>query len=70
MVGRVQLFVIPRTVARQDPLSMGFLRKEYRSGMPFPSPGDHPDPGIEAASLLSSALAGGFFTTSAIWEAL
>ena len=37
--------------------------------MPFPSPGDLPDPGIEALSLLSPALAGGFFTTSTTWEA-
>ena len=59
MVGRVQLFVIPRTGAHQDPLSMGFPRKEYRSGMPFPSPGDLPNPGTEP---LSPILAGGFFT--------
>ena len=37
----------PRTVARQSPLSMGFSRQEYWSGLPFPSPGDLPDPGIE-----------------------
>ena len=37
--------------------------------MPFPSPGNHPDPGIHVASLVSPALAGGFFTTSATWEA-
>ena len=47
MVGFVQLFVILWTVARQAPPSMGFSRKEYRSGMPFPSPGDRPNPGIE-----------------------
>ena len=39
--------VTPRTVARQAPLSMEFSRQEYRSGLPFPSPGDLPDPGIE-----------------------
>ena len=39
-------FVTPRTVARQAPLSMGFFRKEYWSGLPFPSPGNLPDPGI------------------------
>ena len=39
--------VTPWTVAHQAPLSMGFLRQEYWSGLPFPSPGDFPDPGIE-----------------------
>ena len=48
-----------RTVARQAPLSKRFPRQEYRSGWPFPSPGDLPNPGIEPASL---ALAGRFFT--------
>ena len=52
----------PWTVAHQAPLSMGFSRQEYWSGLPFPSPGDLPDPGIEPASLVSPALAGGFFT--------
>ena len=47
---------------------MGFSRQEYWSGLPFPSPGDLPDPGIEPTSLLSPALAGGFFTTSAAWR--
>ena len=59
----VQLFVIPWTVTRQAPLSMGFFRQEYWSGLPFPTPGDLPDPGIEHASLASPALAGGFFTS-------
>ena len=49
---------------------MGFSRQEYWSGLPFPSPGDLPDPGIKPASLMSPVLAGGFFTTSATWEAL
>ena len=40
----------PWTIARQAPLSMGFSRQEYWSGLPFPSPGDLPDPGIEARS--------------------
>ena len=40
----------PWTVARQAPQSMGFLRQEYCSGLPFPSPGDLPNPGIEPAS--------------------
>ena len=55
----VRLFVTPWTVARQAPLSLGFPRQEYWSGLPFP-PGDLPDSGIEP---LSSALAGGFFIT-------
>ena len=42
---------------------MGFPRQEYWRGLPFPTPGDLPDPGIEPTSLASSALAGGFFTT-------
>ena len=50
----------PWTVARQAPLSVGFCRQEYWSGLPFPPPGDLPEPGIEPAS---SALAGKFFTT-------
>ncbi|ELR53454.1 hypothetical protein M91_07156, partial [Bos mutus] len=49
----------------QAPLSMGFSRQEYWSGLPFPSPGDLPDPGIEPGSLTFPALAGKFFTTSA-----
>ena len=48
---------------------MGFSRQEYWSGLPFPSPRDFPDPGIKPASHMSAALAGGFFTTSATWEA-
>ena len=47
---RVQLFVTPWTVARQAPLSRGFPRKEYWSGLPFPSSGDLPDPEIEPRS--------------------
>ena len=54
---------IPRTVARQAPLSMRFSRQEYRSGLPFPSPGDLPHPGIKPSPLMSPALAGGFFNT-------
>jgi len=49
---------------------MEFSRQEYWSGLPFPLPGDHPDAGIEPTSLVPPALAGRFFTTSAIWEAL
>ena len=43
----VQLFATLWTIALQAPPSMGFSRQEYRSGLPFPSPGDLPDPGIE-----------------------
>ena len=64
----VQLSVTPRTVARQAPWYMGFSRQEYWNRLPFPSPGDLPDPGIEPTSLMSPALAGGFFTTGATWE--
>ena len=49
-LSRVQLFVTPRTVAYQPPLSMGFSRQEYWSRLPFPSPGDLRDPGIERGS--------------------
>ena len=52
----------------QASLSMGFSRQDYWSGVPFPPPGDLPDPGIELASLSSPALAGGFFITGAAWE--
>jgi len=52
-------FATPWSVAHQVPLSMGFPRQEYWSGLPFPSPGDLPDLGIEPTS---PALAGGFFT--------
>ena len=61
--------VILWTVAHQDPLSMGFARQEYWSGLPCPPLGDLPNPGIEPGSLTSPALAGGFFTTSTTWEA-
>ena len=60
----------PWTEARLAPLSTGFSRQEYWSGLPCPPPGDLSDPGIEPASLASSALADGFFTTSTTWEAL
>ena len=62
---RVRLFVTPRTVARQAPLSMGFSRQGYWRRLPFPPAGDLPDPGLEPTSLTSPALAGGSFTTSA-----
>ena len=64
-LSHVQLFVTPWTVACQAPLSVGFSRQEYWSGLLFPLPEDLPNPGIELAS---PALAGRFFTTSSIWE--
>ena len=51
-------------------VSVGFSRQEYSNGLPFPPPGKLPDPGIEPASHMSSALAGRFFTASATWKAL
>ena len=65
---RVQLFATLWTVARQAPLSTGFSRQEWCSGLTFPSPGDLPNSGIKPTSLMSPALAGGFFTTSTTWE--
>ena len=53
----------PWTVACQTPPSMGFFRQEYWSRLPFPPPGDLPDPGIQLASPASQVLAGRFFTT-------
>ena len=53
----------PMDCVHQASLSLEFSSQEYWSGLPFPSPGDLPDPGIKCASLASPALAGGFFTT-------
>ena len=63
----VQLFVTLWTVVCQAPLFMGFSRQEYWSGLPCPSPGDLPDPGIKPASLTPPALAGRFSITNTIW---
>ena len=60
LVSRIQLFAPLWTVTHQAPLSMGFSRQVYWSGLPFPSPGDLPDPGIEPES---PYLAGRFSTT-------
>ena len=60
----------PFTVARQAPLSMEFSRQEYWSGWSYPHPEDLPDPRIDLMSPMSFALAGGFFITGAIWEAV
>ena len=57
------------TEAHQAPLSRGFSRHEYWSGLPYPPPGHLPDPQTEPISLMSPTLAGRFFTTSATWEA-
>ena len=61
----VQLFATLWTVALQAPLYMGFSRQEYWRGVPYPLPGDLPDPGIEPVFLMAPALAARFFTTSA-----
>ena len=65
----VRLGVTLWTVACQAPLSMGFSRQGYWSGLPFPTPGDLADPGVKPSSLSSPALAGRFFTTGTTWEA-
>ena len=57
-LSHVQLSVNPWTVAHQAPLSMEFSKQEYWSRLPFPPPGDLPDPGIELTSPVPSALAG------------
>ena len=65
----VQLFVTLWTIACQAPLSLGFSRQEHWSGLPCPPPGGLPNPGIKPTSLTSPALAVGFCTTGATWEA-
>ena len=60
---KVKVKLLSWTVAHQAPLSMGFSRQEYSSGLPFPSPGSFPKPGIESMSPASPAFAGRFFTT-------
>ena len=62
MLSHVQLFAIPWTVAHQAPLSMGFSRQEYQSGLPCPPLEELPNVGIESTTLVPLALAGGFFT--------
>ena len=59
----VRLFATPWTIAHQAPLSMGFSRQEFWSGLPFPSPGDLPNPGIEPRSpaLQADALTSGLY---------
>ena len=62
---RVRICATPQTAAHQAPLSLGFSKQEYWSGLPSPLSRDLPDPGLEPASPMSPALAGEFFTTSA-----
>ena len=66
----VWLFATLWTVVCQAPLSMGLSSQEYWSGLPCPLLGNFPNLGIQPMSLFSPALSGGFFTTSATWEAL
>ena len=66
-LNHVRLFETLWTVARQAPLSMRLSTQEYWSGLPFPPPGDLPNPGIKLVSLTSPALAGRFYTTSTTW---
>ena len=69
MLSHIRFLVTPWIAAHQAPQSMGFSRQEYWSGLPCPPLGDLLHPGIKPASLMSLALAGGFFATSIIWEA-
>ena len=62
-LSRVRLSATPRIVVHQAPLSMGFSRQEYWSGLPRPHPGNLPDPGMEPTTPTSPVPAGGFFTT-------
>ena len=63
----IWFFVTLKNMAHQAPLSMGFSRQEYWSELPCSPPGHLPNPGIEPTSVISPALAGGFFTTSTTW---
>ena len=68
LFSHVRLFATPWTGAHQAPLSMGFSRQEYWSGLPCSPSGDPPNPGTEPTSLIKSpALGGGFFTKSTTW---
>ena len=70
MLSHVRLFATPSTVPHLAPLSMEFSRQEYWSGLPFATPGDLLNPGIEPVSSVAPASAGEFFTTGATWEAI
>ena len=65
----VHFFATLWTVGPHSPLSMGFSRQDYQSGLPCPPPRHLPDPRIEPVFVMSPALAGNFFTTSTTWEA-
>ena len=65
----VQLFVTLWTIVGQAPLSMGFSRQGYQSGLPCPPPGVLPNGGTEPTPFMSPALKGRFFATCATWEA-
>ena len=67
-LNHVQIFATPWTVAHQAPLSTGFSRQEYWSGLPCPPPGDLPDPGTEQEASCTFCIAGEFFTTEPLWE--
>ena len=69
LLSRVRLFAALWAIPGQAPLSMGFSRQEYWSGLPFPFLRDLPDPGIKPASLTFPALAVRFFSISTTWEA-
>ena len=69
VLSRAQLFVPPWAADHQAPLSMRFSRQEYWGGLPFPTPGDLPNSGMEPMSLAPLALAGRFFTTSTAMKA-
>ena len=64
MLSHVQLFETMWTIVCQVPLFMEFSKQEYWSGLPYPTPGDLPDPGVKSTSLASPALAGRFLTTA------
>ena len=66
LLNHVWFFETPWTVTQQAPLSMGFSRQEYWSGLPFPTPGELPEAGIKLASLVSPTLVGRFFTTASL----
>ena len=68
LISVVSDFATLWTVARQDPLSVGFSRQEYWSGLPGPPSGDLLNPGIKPASLTSPASIGRFFASSTAWE--
>ena len=70
VLSRVLLIVTPWTAALQAPLSMELPRQEYWTGLPVPSPGNLPNPGIQSARLMSPELAGGFLIPSTTWEAI